>query len=786
MGITENNWHEEQERVNAITGQMRDRVERLGQEVGRVKTEVVDIRKNFWDEVTVNVGSTDDVVETYISIKQQAEVLSERERRYSHSAAALKTLTRLVQTPYFGRIDFTEDGVQETEPIYVGIASFVNQEDDTFLVYDWRAPVSSLYYDYAPGPVAYHAPCGEVAGTMSLKRQYVIRNGHIHLMFDTGVTIGDELLMQVLSRHSDAQMKSIVATIQKEQNRVIRNDRGRMLVVHGPAGSGKTSAAMQRVAYLLYKYRNTLQADQMVLFSPNPLFNSYVSTVLPDLGEENMQQTTFQEYLEHRLRGDFQLEDPFTQLEYVLTCMDTLGYSARMSGIRYKSSVAFLEAIRSYTVALEREGVIFTPVKFGERVIVTPNRIKEQFYSFDPSIRITNRLEMLRDWLLKELSNFEAMELQAEWVEEAINLLEPEDYHRAHQQLRRIQKGRDYTFDDFEVEKGILSKMVIQERSKPVRTFIKRLKFIDVLALYKQLFTDKRLFTKIGGDAAGVPEFWNVICEQTVEKLERSELAYEDATPFLYLKELMQGLHANTSIRHVIVDEAQDYSALQLEFLKRLFPRCRMTTLGDLNQAIYAHGSALGEFDALSTLYGPEQTEVIHLARSYRSTREIVEFTRGMVPGGEDIVPFNRSGGKPRITIVNNLDDLNHRILADITSLNADGFESIAVICKTADETADAYASLQTRLELRLVTKFSPTFEKETLIIPAYLAKGVEFDAVIIYNGSEHQYRHEHERKLFYTACTRAMHRLHIYSFGEPSPFISDQHPDRYLLETTN
>lgn len=241
------------------------------------------------------------------------------------------------------------------------------EDNGTFLIYDWRAPISSLYYDGAPGPASYETPGGQITGTMELKRQFVIDNGEIEVMFDTGVTIGDELLQQVLSHSADDRMKSIVATIQKEQNAVIRNDRSRMLVVQGAAGSGKTSAALQRVAYLLYKYREVLQADQMLLFSPNPLFNSYVSTVLPELGEENMQQTTFQMYLEHRLGHEFQLEDVFSQTESLLNAPDGEEAYIRREGIAYKSSVAFLSAIRQYVNLLEHEGMLFKPLMFQGR-----------------------------------------------------------------------------------------------------------------------------------------------------------------------------------------------------------------------------------------------------------------------------------------------------------------------------------------------------------------------------------------------------------------------------------
>jgi DNA helicase II / ATP-dependent DNA helicase PcrA len=781
MGKADNEWIEEQQRVNEVTDLIAVQIDQLEEQIGYVKNDVVDIRKHFWDEVSVDFSSMDDVIETAASLKQQAEVLSERERSHRHAVGTHNKLTRLVQSPYFGRIDFVENGETGVEQVYLGIGSFLNESGDTFLIYDWRAPISSLYYDYSPGDAEYNTPAVSVKGNMLLKRQFVIRDRKIQIMFDTGVTIGDQLLQQVLSRSSDAQMKSIVATIQKEQNRIIRNDHSRMLIVQGAAGSGKTSSALQRVAYLLYKNRETLKSDQMVLFSPNPMFNSYVSTVLPELGEENMQQTTFQAYLEHRLGMEYQLEDPFNQLEYVLESNQDPDYNARISGIHYKSSFTFMQVILKYKAVLEHKGMKFSPVSFMGKDIITAKQMVERFYAYDSSIRLTNRLILLRDWLLKELKAFERTQLDADWVEDEIDLLEPEDYHRAYEKLRRMQEGRGVTFDDFEAERVLLARVVVQERLKPIRDEIKRLSFVDVKAIYQQLFENGQEYVS-AAEVDLLPEYWTEICERTLSKLKQSELDYEDATPYLFLQDLLLGFQVNTSVRHVIVDEAQDYSPFQLEYLKRLFPRSRMTALGDYNQAIYAHSSAMQSFDPLTQLYGEEQTELIQLLRCYRSTLEIVEFTRGMVPGGEHIVPFNRKGDKPVIRRSMNINEMDAAIRHDIEKMQAEGYESIAVICKTASEAANVHAELNKELSVRLVTKFTPTFEQGVLVIPAYLAKGVEFDAVIIYNGSSEHYRHESERKLFYTACTRAMHLLHIHAAGDLSPFITSQNSDTYHI----
>ncbi|MBP1989410.1 RNA polymerase recycling motor HelD [Paenibacillus eucommiae] len=781
-------WLQEQTRVDEVIGLIGQSIAGLEQEVGKVRGEVVSIRKHFWDDVSINLSNSSDLIETYSSMKQQAEVLLEREFRHRHSSVMLSRLTRLIRSPYFGRIDFKEDGArgaEEPERIYLGIASYLHEESGLYLVYDWRAPISSLYYDYSPGTAAYTTPEGKISGVMELKRQFAIQDGSIRLMFDTNLMIGDELLQQVLSRTSDAQMKSIVATIQKEQNRIIRNDDKRMLIVQGAAGSGKTSAALQRVAYLLYKHRKTLRADQLVLFSPNPMFNSYVSTVLPELGEENMQQTTLQEYLEHRLSSQFAVEDPFTQIEYVHGEVHAPGYAARINGIAFKSSLEFLNMIMAYRSLLEREQMRFHSVCFEERVLVSAEQIKEKFYAYDPSIRLVNRMQLLREWLVASLKSFAETAWKEAWVEDEIELLDSDDYQRAFKQLKVKNKKKRETFKDFDKEKELLSKMVIKQRLRPLLDDIQSLNFIDIVSLYKQLFADESLLMQVAGDAdalKALPEDYQTICQMTVHRLESSELAYEDATPFLYLQELMQGFQVNTSIRHVIVDEAQDYSPFQLHYLKQLFPRCRMTALGDLNQAIYAHASILSSFDPIVELYGAEETEIIRLQQSYRSTREIVEFTRGMVAGGEAIEPFNRSGSKPQVTIADNESELQKRIIDNIRMLQLEGYASIALICKTAQESRDVHQALKDMLPVHLIASPSQNFVKGIVIIPAYLAKGVEFDAVMIYNGSKQQYSHERERKLFYTACTRAMHHLHIFTLGEPSPFITLQGEETYLL----
>jgi DNA helicase-2/ATP-dependent DNA helicase PcrA len=589
-------------------------------------------------------------------------------------------------------------------------------------------------------------------------------------MFDTSLTIGDEILQQVLGKGTDKQLHNIVATIQQEQNRIIRHDHGRLLIVHGAAGSGKTSAALQRIAYLLYKYRDSLNADQIILFSPNSMFSSYVSNVLPELGEENMQQVTFQEYLDHRLSKEFLAENPYEQLEYILTGANTPSYRLRLAGIRFKASTRFFEAIQSYRQSLELSGMLFKNIIFRGKPIVTAQQIAERFYSHDTSLRFHNRLEKLKEWLIKKISEVQRVEHTKPWVQEEIELLSNDDYHKAHKYLAEKAGFKGESSADYEMEPEALARLIVHQKMKQVRKQVRAYRFVDFKALYKQLFADPlQIKHWIEGET---PAEWAAICQATLEKINEDKLFYEDATPFLLLKELIQGFQTNSSIKHIVIDEAQDYSPFQFEFLKRLFPAARMTVLGDFNQAIFAHASEMINFNTLTSLYGPDKTEIINIARSYRSTKPIIEFTRRLVPNGEWIIPFERDGERPELKQLDDYAELHSCIASKVADLRSLGLNSIAIICKSAEESIRAFESLSSIDDIKLLKSNSIEYEQGVVVVPSYLSKGIEFDAVIIYDASSDIYGDESLRRVFYTSCTRAMHYLQLYSVGEPSPFL--------------
>jgi DNA helicase-2/ATP-dependent DNA helicase PcrA len=767
---------QEQERLDSVMETITEQIDKLQDETAQRKVEVIDFRKNFWDDVKVNTDTFDDYLETIIALRQQAQVLSLNQSSHRQAYNRLSALRRMKEIPYFGRIDYREEGASVTDRIYFGVSTLTDASGEDFLIYDWRTPIASVYYDYPPGPAEYATLEGMIRGNLEKKWQYMIRGGVIKSMFDTSLTIGDEVLQMVLGGGTNKHMHSIVATIQREQNLIIRHDHGRLLVVQGAAGSGKTSAALQRIAFLLYKYRNKLTADQIILFSPNKMFNSYVSQVLPELGEENMQQVTFQEYLDHRLSKAFEVEGPYEQLEYILTAEDDLSFRNRNASIRFKASTDFFEMIKTYAESLETSGMLFKGILFRGKPIVTAEQITERFYSRDTSLRLHNRLEKLTDWLIKKIDEAEQMERSKQWVHEEIELLSNDAYQKAYKYLLKKRGSEEESFNDYEIEHEALCRWIVRKRMKPLRKRIWKLHFVDIKGIYRQLFTEQMPWME-----GETPEKWADICKSTVKILDEGKLFYEDATPFLLLKELIQGFQTNISIKHVLVDEGQDYSPFQFEFLKRLFPSARMTVLGDFNQAIFSHANEMVDFHILKGLYGEDETATINLTRSYRSTKPIIEFTRGLVPEGEQIHAFEREGDKPVVTQLFDRSQLHSCIVTKVAELRNKQYNTIAIICKSAVESTNAFDGLRSIDGIKLVTRGSIEYEQGVVVIPAYLAKGIEFDAVIIYDASEHVYGNDSLLRLFYTACTRAMHYLQIYSLGEPSPFLLNVSPESFL-----
>lgn len=731
------------------------------------KENAVALKKTFWDDVRVNLDTAEDVDETFFAIKQQVELLSDSELAQQRAIRNVKVYERLQQSPYFARIDFLQNGHQDPLKIYIGVATLLDEQDENIVIYDWRAPISSMYYDYTPGGASYDTIAEEVHGEMLLKRQFIIKNGQLQSMFNTGLTIGDDLLLDILAQNANEHIRSIVTTIQAEQNKIIRHVHSRYLIVEGVAGSGKTAVALQRVAYLLYRYRNEMTADQILLITPNQLFNQYVHTVLPDLGEDNMQQLTFIEYAEKRLGRQFQIEYPYEQLEDLLTEKNDAHYQTKLSTISFKASLAYKQLMDQYVSYLSNKGLLFKNIVFRGERIISAKAITEYFYSFPFLMSIPDRLQLVKEWILQQLTKFEREERRKEWVEEEAELLDKEDYSKSFKELLYEGRYTENSFDDFDQERKKLARQIAKKHFKPLRNSVNQLKFVHILGTYRQLFD---LNSPIHKELQHLmPDNWEDICQQTLPNLAKRLIAYEDAAPFLYLQDKIEGQQTNTMIRHVLIDEAQDYSPFQLTVLQQLFPKARMTILGDGHQTIHPH--TFSNPSLLDPqLYG-EQAEKMILTKSYRSTKQIIQLTAKILNDDSEVEAFNRNGPEPSITIVPNELALTEQIIQSINNLSTK-FETIAVICKTAAECSAVYEQLSNQVDIQLINHNTKQFKKGILLLPAYMAKGIEFDAVLIYNASAANYSRENERYYFYTACTRAMHELHIYSINKLTYFL--------------
>ncbi len=768
---------EEERRLTEVLKLIEERLDKELTVLGERRGDVVGIRQDFWEDVRMNFSDATELGETWTSIMQQKEILIERERSHRMAFEAVERLAHLHDNPYFARIDFAEDG-GKPEKIYIGRASLTGEDGETFWVYDWRAPVSSLFYDHEPGPASYQTPDGEIHGEMQLKRQFVIRAGKLKHMFDTDETVGDEILQAVLSEKSDSAMKSIVATIQKEQNRIIRDEKHRLLIVQGAAGSGKTSAALQRVAYLLYRFRGMLTPDQIVLFSPNPVFKGYISRVLPDLGEANMRQMTFRELIEARLGRRFQVEDLFSQTETLSASEGAPEGLARERAVRYKGSEHFFMTVEQYFKWLEKEGIRFRPLRFRGDTIVSSEEMRERYYAIPASEGFSYRAASLRKWLLAKLDEWAESQMGEPWVEEAAELADDEEIQRAYVQIRRSGGFHEDAFNDEDRMTETLMRRAIAGAIEPLRKAVKAYRFLDAVGTYRELFRSRSLFASCSPDGK-LPEGWEWMAGRAEETLARKIVDHEDATPLLYLMDGLEGFRrVESDIRHLFVDEAQDYTPFQAAYLRRRFPGARMTVLGDFNQAIYAGSQESGGFGGWTRLMAEEDTAVWQLTTSYRSTRQIVEFSKRILLPEEAaaIRPFQRDGEAPKLVGCRDGAQLADTVAGDIRELLEQGHGTIGVIAKSAKECGNAAALLKERLPdevpLTHISGASAELPKGVSVLPSYLAKGIEFDAVIVWDASEARYGQERDRKLLYTVCTRALHALHVYYWGAPSSWL--------------
>ncbi|HHN48889.1 MAG TPA: helicase [Bacteroidales bacterium] len=609
----------------------------------------------------------------------------------AHTHENKKRLLRLKDIAYFGRIDFHENHHRDSQKIYVGVHHFQDNENKKNLVFDWRAPISSLFYDFEPGEAHYETQEEKIHGSISLKRQFRIRKGKMEYMLDTDVTVHDEVLQKELNRASGAKMKNIVATIQKEQNAIIRNEEARHLIIQGVAGSGKTSIALHRIAFLLYRFKDTISSEDILIISPNKVFASYISNVLPELGEESVAETSMEEIASELFKHQISFQSFFQQVDELLNNHD----AALIERIRFKSTPEFLKKIDEYLVWLENEGFRATDI------IVKGKPVPEWF--------IRESFEKYRRMPLLKRFN--------EVVQEIVDNV--------------------YRYYNIEIQ--------YKTRTELHTTIRRMFPSYNPRVLYKGFY-----------EWLGKPELLRL----------KKGNAYEwsDVFAFLYLKMKLEGIKPNTRVKHLVIDEMQDYSAVQYRVLSSLYP-CKKTILGDINQAVNPFSSS--DISTIENVFTDATT--MSIRKSYRSTFEITQFTK-RISHVVDIEAMERHGDEPQIILCkNNADEMNV-IKKLIREFYESQYNSLGIICKTQKQANAVYETLVADFSVDLLNAVSVAFGSGIVITTAHLAKGLEFDQVIVPHCTDKNYHTKADIQMLYVACTRAMHKLLLTHTGNLSP----------------
>ena len=628
------------------------------------------------------------------------EIRSMRESILNHFALGEsvinkhKRLTKILAIPYFGRIDFLEKKENsKVMPIYIGIHTFYDPESRATLIHDWRAPVSSMFYDHELGEAGYRSPSGEIKGEISLKRQYRIRGGKMEFMIESALTVHDDILQKELSSNVDDKMKNIVATIQREQNQIIRNEDIRTLIIQGVAGSGKTSIALHRIAYLLYTFRDSISSKDILIVSPNKVFSDYISNVLPELGEETVPETSMEQILSGVLEHKYKYQTYFGLVNELLEKPS----SSLIDRIAYKASFGFISELDKFILHIENTYFKAADVKLTKYITIPAPFIEEQYLRFN-RYPIRRRFDAMADYMLDML---------------------------------KIQ----YAFTVTTAGRNLLKKEI-------------RLMFAgnNDIQVYKDFFK-----------WTNNPGMFKMRKGHTLE--------YSDLAPLAYLHLALEG-NGNQPFRvkHLLIDEMQDYSPIQYKVIQKLFP-CRKTVLGDAGQSVNPYGSSTAETIQKSLT----ASEIMKLCKSYRSTFEITDFAQKIHPNAE-LEPVARHGEKPQILQFGSAVEELSGIMGLISTYRKSGYKSLGIICKTeqqAREMADVLKSYAN--DISFLSSQSSAFVQGIVITSAHMAKGLEFDEVIIPQTDERNYRSEIDKSMLYVAVTRAMHRLTL-TFHEARP----------------
>lgn len=705
-----------------------------------LKSDALETQRELWE----NVGSisADNGLDQLVDFLEYISVMKKQKQSHGIIEKQKAKYEKMLRSPYFGRIDFRAASESGAKAYYVGTFSLIC-DDNRILVYDWRAPVSGMFYDDEVGPARYETPGGTVEGELLLKRQYKIENGKLEYCFDSGLKIDDEILQQMLAQHADGRMRTIVTTIQREQNRAIRNESYRHLIVQGAAGSGKTSVALHRIAYLLYRHRDTISAKNIIVFSPNSVFGDYISNVLPELGEENMRQTTFEAFLSGALKTRGRREKYDERMEYLFASRNSPAYPERIAAMRLKSSAAFRDALTAYADRIGSEEPRF-PGLFCQGVrIASPSELNRLFSYDYANIPYFPRLEKLRARMLY--------------------LLDAHEVRRADDIAAAITAAEGF-IDRKELRRR--SRAAAKQETRDARAEAARMTEADAMSVYGAFLGE--LPALLPGEPA---EQIESAARYTLATIRAGELHYEDQIALLYLQGRLGGTQKTAQIRYVLIDEAQDYTPLQYECIRLFFAQASVTMLGDLDQSISPDAS-LGSYEQIARLFPPEDTLTLRFTKSYRSTAQITAFCAAILGRADAVEPFGRQGEPPAVIGLPDEATVLAAIRTDLETFSAKEYASVGIITRTRAEAKRVFHALGGGPELHALLGGEEEFPRGALVLPAYLAKGLEFDAVVLFNAGGENYAAVDERLYLYTACTRALHELRVYHVGAPSPFL--------------
>lgn len=677
MKLSEKEIAYEKDYLKYCTKIIREKISELGQVLYDRNEKVMEFKKFIWD-TRHDMDPTE--MKTLINASDLEVTLMGYKGDY------LQKLYRIQNNPYFGSITFKTKN--EQNKIYIGITHVEDEENDKYLIHDWRAPICSMFYDYELGKAEYLAPEGLIKGEITNKRQFTIKNSELVRVFDNDINIDDELLQEVLTEESNDKMKNIVNTIQQEQNAIIRNITDPNLIVQGIAGSGKTSVALHRIAFLLYKIKN-LNSNNVLIFSPNQIFTEYISNVLPELGESNTLQTTFNSFLETNLQ-EFNYVESFT--EFVERYYKYQEKNTTLA--KYKQSNEIIDAIEKYIKKL------LSQIKFKEDIIT-------------------------RDYEITK--------------EELNNLLK--DRYSKLLLIERIDAIAEKMCNDFYRGKRKNKKQIVSSL----------IKNLNIKLNYKEIFKNFFISEEFNNSYKGE------ITENEIKKsVSTKNINYEDACIFVYIKGLLEGFNYRGQIQEIVIDEAQDYNILQYKLIKTIFKKSNFTILGDINQTINPYY----KYDSLEELKEIfDRSIYLELNKTYRSSPEIINHTNKIL-GLKHVSAIRRDNNRP--VIFKEEDNLKSMLLDDIKEAKKNDF-TIAIITKTDEEAEKIYNLIKDKENINLLSSTTKEFNKKMVIIPSYIAKGLEFDEAIIYTEKDNKYK-ESEKYLYYVACTRAQHQLIIYN----------------------